>query len=385
MGGADVRDVVVVGAGAIGASCAYHLAARGRRVTVVEMFAGPAQGSSGRSFASVRAQWGDALNIEISWRSIQKYARFVEDHGIDVGYRPTGYLLLFQEEAWGAQLEAVELQRRHGVPVEVLDVAAAARITPFAPDGLAGATFGTADGVVDPHAIATGYLAMARERGADVLFKHRVTAIQPGPGADGWVVTAGERQLTAGHVVNAAGGWGADLAALAGLDVPVVHLRRNVYSMAPGAVDRHFPLTIDTATKFFLRSDGPRLLFGGIKPDEVPGYRVDVDWPWMESLLEIAETRFPWMVDLPIDPTGAWAGTYEVTPDHLPVLGADPAAPTWVNACGFSGHGIMQAPEIGRMVAEQVVDGCITSLDVSPLRLDRFTDAASHDHTRLVF
>ena len=177
-------DVIVVGAGVVGASCAYHLARAGLRVLVLEGFGGPAEGSTGRSFASIRAQWADPLNIEMSWRSIRAYRSFPAEHGIDVGYRPTGYLLLVPEAAWPAQLAAVGLQREHGVPVEVLDVAAAARITPLTPDGLAGATWGPADGVVDPHLATGAYLALARAAGARVRFRHQVTAIaRAGAGA----------------------------------------------------------------------------------------------------------------------------------------------------------------------------------------------------------
>ena len=197
-------DAVVVGAGAIGASCAYHLARAGLRVLVAEAFGGPAEGSTGRSFASIRAQWADPLNIEMSWRSIRAFRSFPDDHGIDVGYRPTGYLLLVPPAAWEAHLAAVGLQREHGVPVDVLDVAAAGRITPLAPDGIAGATWGPADGVVDPHLTTRAYLTLARAAGAQVLFRHPVSAIACGEADGGWLVTAGGRIVRARYVVNVA-------------------------------------------------------------------------------------------------------------------------------------------------------------------------------------
>ncbi|HUA31507.1 MAG TPA: FAD-dependent oxidoreductase, partial [Streptosporangiaceae bacterium] len=374
----------VIGAGAIGASCAYHLARAGVDVLVAEAFAGPAEGSTGRSFASIRSQWADPLNIEISWRSTRAYRAFPDQHGIDVGYRPTGYLLLVPDAQWPAHLAAVDLQRAHGVPVDVLDLAAAAQITPLNHDGVAGATWGPADGVVDPHLATAAYLRLARNAGARVRFGHRVTAIaRENDGAD-WTVTAGGQTVQARHLVNAAGGWAGEVAALAGLTVPVTHSRRNIYATAPGALDRlnigPLPMTIDLGTGVYVRSEGPRLLFGAARPDQPDGYDVSVDWPWMESVLALAVPRFPWLEDLPLDRAGCWAGTYENSPDHHGILGPDPAAPTWVHACGFSGHGLMQAPEIGRLVAEQVTTGAITSLDTAPLRPDRFTEAAQAGH-----
>lgn len=380
----QTADVAVIGAGAIGASTAHHLAAAGRRVVVLEALDGPAAGSTGRSFASIRGQWADELNIELSWRSIQTFRDFPERYGTDVGYRPSGYLLLVSHELWEAQLRAVELQRLHGVPVEVLEFDAAQAITPFATHGLGGTTWGPADGVVDPHLATSAYLDLARRDGATVHFRHAVTAIDA-DAEGGWTVTAGDVVVHAQHVVNAAGGWAGDVAALAGLEVPVVHSRRNVYSSAPGALARALPMTVDFTSGFYLRSDGPRLLFGGARPDEVDGYRTDVDWGWMEQLLEFGASRFPWLADVPLDRTGCWAGTYENTPDHHGILGAVPQAPTWVNACGFSGHGMMQAPEIGRLAAEQIVTGAITSIDVTALGIDRFAAAGRTRAVELVF
>lgn len=385
MGENLMTDVIVVGAGAVGASCAAHVARAGSDVVVVESLDGPAEGSTGRSFASIRGQWADSLNIEMSWRSIQAFRSFAADYGTDVGYRPTGYLFLVPDAAWPAQLAAVDLQHEHGVPVDVLDVEAAAKITPFEPDGIGGATWGPADGVVDPHLATTAYLALARAAGARVLYRHRIRAISAEAATGGWNVTAGDRVLRSQYLVNAAGGWAGELAALAGLAVPVAHSRRNIYATAPGALTATLPMTIDLGTGIYVRSEGPRLLFGGARPDQEDGYDVSVDWPWMESLLELAVPRFPWLTELPLDRSGCWAGTYENSPDQHGILGADPAAPTWVNACGFSGHGLMQAPEIGRLVAEQISHGAITSLDTSALRLERFAVASRTDRVGLVF
>ena len=367
-------DALVIGAGAVGASCAFHLARAGLHTVVLDQFGGPAEGSTGRCFASVRAQWADDLNIELSWRSIQAFRSFPEEYGVDVGYAATGYLFAVPHEAWAAHLAAVERQRAHGVPADVLDVAAATEITPFEPDGIAGATWGPANGVVDPHGLTVAYLELARGHGADIRFRHAVTSLDRA--AAGWVVRAGPEEFAAGLVVNAAGGWAGQVAALAGLDVPVAHSRRNIYAGAPGAFGRRLPMTIDLASGVYLRSEGDRLLFGGPPSPRSAGYSAQVDWAWMEEVLRLGVPRFPWLAELPLDRAASWAGTYEMSPDSQGILGPHPDDRAWFNACGFSGHGFMQAPEIGRLVAEEVVTGQISSMDVTPLRIQRFSQAA---------
>jgi sarcosine oxidase subunit beta len=376
-------DALVIGAGAIGASCAFHLAQAGLRTVVVDQFGGPAEGSTGRCFASVRAQWADDLNIELSWRSIQAFRAFPEEYGADVGYTASGYLFAVPHEAWPAHLAAAERQRAHGVPVDVLDVAAATEITPFEPDGIAGATWGAADGVVDPHGLTAAYLALARAHGADIRFRHAVTSLDRT--APGWVVRAGPEEFAAGLVVNAAGGWAGQVAALAGLDVPVAHSRRNIYAGATEAFGRRLPMTIDLASGVYLRSEGDRLLFGGPPSPGPSGYSTQVDWAWMEEVLLLGVPRFPWLAELPLDRGASWAGTYEMSPDSQGILGPHPDTPAWFNACGFSGHGFMQAPEIGRLVAEEVVTGQISSMDVTPLRIQRFSQAAQGTAAGMVF
>jgi sarcosine oxidase subunit beta len=367
-------DALVIGAGAIGASCAFHLARAGLRTVVVDQFAGPAHGSTGRCFASVRAQWADDLNIEISWRSIQAFRSFADDHGVDVGYVASGYLFTVPPQMWPAHLAAVERQRAHGVPVDVLDLAATAEITPLATVGLAGATWGPADGVVDPHGVTTAYLDLARAHGADVRFGHPVTSLDRAP--PGWAVRAGPERFAAGLIINAAGGWAGAVAALAGLEVPVTHARRSIYASAPGALGRRLPMTIDLSTGVYARSEGGRLLFGGPPAPGSAGYSTDVDWAWMEEVVRLGAPRFPWLADLPLDRRASWAGTYEMSPDCQGILGPHPEAPSLVNACGFSGHGFMQCPEIGRLVAEEVTGGQIRSIDVAPLRIERFAQPA---------
>jgi sarcosine oxidase subunit beta len=344
------------------------LTERDSRVEVVEAESAVATGSTGRSFASVRAQWADETNARIAWQSIQQYRDSTEE----VGYRASGYLFLVPDDAWDKQLEAVALQQRLGIPVDVLTPAEAQRLTRFSVNGLGGCTWGPADGVVDPHLVTTSALARARRRGAGLHLSSPVTAVRQV--GEAWRVRAGDRTFDAGLIVNAAGGWSGEVAALAGLAVPVHHVRRIVFGSAEDPSLAGIPMTIDVGTGVYLRSDGPRLLFGCSDKNELPGYRTSVSWDWLEPTLEAGCTRFPWLADLPLDRAVAWAGTSDTSPDHQAILGRMPEAPSWLNACGFSGHGVMQAPAVGRLIAEEALDGRAHSIDMDPLRITRLSD-----------
>ena len=374
-------DAVVIGAGIVGASCAFHLAERGLRVVVLEALESSSLGSTARSNACVRAQWRDETNIALAWSSIQWYRDSAEVIGRESGYRPIGYLLLHSEESWSSQLEAVELQRAAGVPVDVLTPAEAQRRIPFEADGVAGATFTPADGRIDPHVATNGLLEAARRHGTRVLvsapvtslIRHRevwrVCAREPGHHAK----AASDQDVVvvdAPIVVNAAGGWSGDVASLAGLEVPVTHSRRMLFSTAAGQ-RTDVPMTIDTTTGFFVRSEGDRLLMGFGGEHEPAIYEDTLDWGWLESVMEAGHERFPWILDLPMDRAGSWAGTYDMSPDHLPFVGRMPGVDGWINACGFSGHGVMQAPAIGRAVAEEAVDGRAHTINIDALRIER--------------
>jgi sarcosine oxidase, subunit beta len=369
---ADLQvDVAVVGAGIIGAACAHELAAAGVRVAVLERDTAPATGSTGLSAAGVRVQWVEPVNVALSLASIEAFRRFEVDLGVDSGYRPVGYLFLVPEEAWDQHLAGVEVQRSLGAPVEVLTLDAARdRFEPFDPTGLAGATYGPIDGVVDPHSVTLGYLGRARELGADVRLGAAVTAVERR--RDGWTLATPIGTVAATTVVNAAGAWAGRLAQLAGLELPVAPARRMIWMTAPRPGRATTPLTVDVASGLYYRSEGERLLFGRSNPDEQPGFVTGIDWDFLEPTLEVAFRRFPWFEQEELDARASWYGYYEMTPDHNAIVGRSPDQPDWVDASGFSGHGVQQAPAIGRAVREEVVDGRATTIDVDPLRITRF-------------
>ena len=365
-------DVVVIGAGIVGASCAWHLARRGLSVVVLERENAPALGSTGRSAAGVRVQFTTRPNIELSMYSLPVYRDFQERHGFEVGYRDIGYLLLVPPDRWERHLESVALQHSLGAPVDVLSPDEARRYVPLATDGLAGATYGPWDGVIDPHMATHAWVAMGRAAGVDYRFNHTVTALRPA--GSGWRVETAAESFACGHVVNAGGAWSGMIARLAGLEVPVRPKRIQIFLSGPIADERVYPLTIDLGTGVYLRSEGDRILFG-LDTHADDGFTEGVDWSWLEQVLLTGVERFPWWVDLGVDRQGSWWGYYGVTPDNSPVIGFNPGARGWVDACGFSGHGIMHAPATGLAVSELVADGRSHTLDVTAFRHGTFEDA----------
>lgn len=369
-GRAHTADVIVVGAGIIGAACAFKLAARGAKVTVLEALGAPALGSTGRSAAGVRVQFTSDVNIRLSWTSIVEYQQFGDLYGEDAGYQALGYLFLVPHDAWPQHLKGVALQQSLNVPVAVLGPEAAQALISFAPEGIAGATYGPQDGVIDPHQVTLAYLRLARRNGAQVHLESPVISGTFQHGA--WQLATPRGLHEAPYVVNAAGAWSGLVARCAGLSVPVEPVRRYVFASAPLGYPHRFPLTIDVASGFYLRSEGPRILFGRSNPDEAPGFFEGIDWRWLEPTLDAGLTRFPWLEEAALDRGASWWGYYEMTPDHNPILGRMPGADGWVNACGFSGHGVQQAAAVGGLIAEEILDGRAHSIAIDALRYERF-------------
>jgi sarcosine oxidase subunit beta len=373
-------DVVVIGAGIMGASCAFRLSERGLKVAVLEAQEAPTMGSTGRSAAGVRVQYTEEVNAHISWESIQEYQHFQELYGEDAGYRPIGYLFLVPPERWNEHLESVRMQERIGAPVRVLSVEDAQSLVAFETDGIAGVTYGPADGIVDPHSVTFTYLRLAKERGASIYLQTpMMSATWTG---NAWRVETPGGIFEAEYLINAAGSWAGDVARRAGLkaEVPVQPVRRLVFVTTPTPWQHVYPLTIDLMSGFYLRSEGQRILFGRSNPDEPPGFTEGMDWDWFEPTISVGLERFPWMEETRLDHQACWWGFYEVTPDHNPILGRLPIVENWINVAGFSGHGVQQAPAVGRLIAEEVVLGRAQSINIDPLRITRFSTAKqSHE------
>ena len=376
--------IVIIGAGIMGASIAYHLTERGcDDIVILEQQETEVAGSTARAVAGVRHQFSTEVNIRLSQYGIERLRHFEQEVGADPGLRQVGYLFLIDNaDDWATYRQSVALQQRLGVPVELLTPAEAAR---FVPDtntaGLLGATYCAADGYCDPHSVAMAYLARARERGAQL---RRATAATGMRVEHGQVVAVETPYGPIGceYVVNAAGSWAGVVGRLAGLDIPVQPFRRCVYVTEPfRAITGDIPLTIDVGSGFYMRKEQQSVIFGMSNPDEPPGYNLQVDWDWLDSVLAAGFARFPILERAGLAEKQCWAGAYEITPDHHPILGRHPQLPNYVDASGFSGHGIMHGPATGLLIAEEILDGRAHTIDIDELRIERFlTGRAGHEH-----
>lgn len=371
----STAEVVVIGAGVMGASIAYHLAARGcTDVVILEKDELEISGSTARSAAGVRHQFSTEVNVRLSLYSIERLKHFNEEIGGHAGLRQVGYLFLIDDPtAWEQYQRSAAMQQRLGARVELLTPAEAGRFIPQTRiDDLVGATFGPDDGYCDPHGIALGYLNRARQLGARLLrataatgfriTNDRVTAVE---------TTSGP--ISCAFAVNAAGPWAGEVAALAGLDVPVRPYRRIVYVTDPfPLIDGAIPMTIDVGSGFYLRKEGNSILFGKSNLDEPPSHNLMVDWAWLDAVLDAGLARFPILERAGLAEKRCWAGSYEITPDHAPILGRHPALLNYVDASGFSGHGIMHSPATGLLIAEEILDGRARTINIDELRITRF-------------
>lgn len=377
-------EIAVVGAGIVGASCAYYLSLRGVRVRVFEQAGIPASGSTARSAAGIRHQFSHPENVRMSLYSASVFSDFTRLTSHHAGYRKVGYLFLlprYEFETWKQQRD---MQRELGARVELLSLSALRHKFAFIDtQGLWGASYGPDDGIVDPHGITTGFLSVARKHGAILHLSTEVLQLDWHHGC--WHLDTNQGVYRADGIVNAAGPFAAELAKRAACQIPVAPYRRNVYLTAPVENFPHpSPLIIDTASGLYLRSEGKRFLLGLSNPEEPSSTSLAVDWDWLESTLEPALRRFPFLSDATLDRDACWAGLYAITPDHHPILGRMPGLESFFNACGFSGHGVQHAPATGLILSEEILDGEAHSFDISAYRYQRFAVANRTVETNIV-
>jgi sarcosine oxidase, subunit beta len=373
----QTAEVVIIGGGIVGSSIAWHLTHAGcKNVLVIERESSQGKGSTGKSMGGVRAQFSTPVNIQMSLYSIPFYAKFEEVVGYPADYRPQGYLFLATKDSHLAYLRD-NFARQQKLGLTTTRLLPADEIRAMLPqlrsDDVLGGSFCSTDGFVDPYSVMNGFMTSAIEHGATLWKKTEVTGIaKDQQGAFRVETTRG--QVSTRMIVNAAGAWAAQIAKFLDVDLPVEPLRRMLVPSEPFSDFPHSsPMVIDMSTGFHFRPEGRGFLLAWNDPDESPGYKTDFEPSFIEKILMHAADRVPAFENLPINPKRAWAGLYEMTPDHHCILGPVEAVPGFFLANGFSGHGVMHSPATGKILADLILDGKTNVVDdVSVLAFERF-------------
>ena len=372
----ETADVIVVGAGVQGASLAFHLARRGARVLVLERET-VASGATGRSSGFVRMHYDLESDVHLAWASFPYFRSWQEVVGAgDCGFVRTGFLQVMPE-ALASQVRAnVAMQQRIGVATRIVEPADVAHLVPGAvTDDIAIAAYEPESGYADPSGTAAGFLDAARARGARLVQGCRVSAVA----LDGDVVVGVETdrgRFAAPAVVDVAGAWAAGLARTVGLDVPVEAWRHDTayFGLPPGR-GTDFPIVIDEVNQVYFRPEGHDMMLVGLEagnevggsPDRPLGSASEAE---VEDMVTRVCARVPWMAE----------GTFRTahggqdgitTADQRPILG-QVGPDGFYLACGFSGTGFKTAPAVGASLAELILDGRTSTVDISAYSLDRF-------------
>jgi glycine/D-amino acid oxidase-like deaminating enzyme len=346
-----VARIVVAGAGATGASVAYHLASLGARDVVLADRGRVAGGATAKAMGGVRQQFSTAAEVRLAQASI----RFFEELEPPL-FDQVGYLFVATtEEGLAALDERRAIQEELGVPVETVDPS---YVEGLRTDDLVGAVVCRTDGTADPPAVTRELVRRATKLGVQIR-----------EGVDATT-------LEADTVVIACGPWSAQVGERLGVELPVRPLVRQLLATGELVLPERLPMVLEAETGFHFRRRGRRLVLAMVDPEPRWGFEEVVDESLFGDRLARLHHRYPGAASTAIE--DAWAGLYDMTPDAHPILGE--VADGVFAACGFSGHGFMQSPAVGKALAEEIL-GETPSLDLGPYRLSRFEEGVDFPET----
>jgi sarcosine oxidase subunit beta len=381
-------DVVIIGGGIVGASIAYQLTIAGcKNVAILERETSQGKGSTGKSMGGVRAQFSTPVNIRMSLFSIPFFRDFEQTIGHPSGYRAQGYLFVATAERHLEYLRA-NFEKQVAAGLTTASLVSRDDIVTMVPqlrsDDILGGSFCSTDGFVDPYSVMTAFTLRAVDQGARLIRDAEVTGLSLDAKGMASVETA-QGSIATRTVVNAAGAWSAGIAKMARIDLPVEPLRRMLVPTEPfDKVAHSAPMVVDMSTGFHFRPEGLGLLMAWNDPDEKPGYNTNFDRGFIEKILTRAVARVPVFEELEVNPSRAWAGLYEMTPDHHPVLGEAPGVEGFFFANGFSGHGVMHSPATGKILADLILKGSTDLIDAKLLDYARFAEGRLIEETAVL-
>lgn len=367
-------EVVIVGAGIMGCSIAYHLAARGVTDVVVLERDAIGRGATADAAGGIRLQFSTETNIRLSQISLEYWENFDERFDTAINFRQQGYLFLLTDEADVPVFQKnLALQQSLGVPSRWLTPDEIALLNPAVVlDDVLGGTFCPLDGWADTSTSTMGFARAARRLGVRIFEDMPVTGFDfDGALVRGVRTAAGT--IATPLVICCAGPQTRAVGAMAGLDIPILPYRRMSFITEPfDAIPASLPMTIDFSRSLYFHPESSGFLFGMSNVDEPSSEDKSVDDDWMYTTVEALIERAPVFEQATV--MRGWAGFYEVTPDDNPILGRMPEVDGFIVAAGFSGHGFMQGPAIGIAIAEMVIDGETSTIDLSAFRPGRFAE-----------
>ncbi len=384
----ESADVVIIGAGIVGSSIAFHLTEAGvKNVLVIERETRQGLGSTGKSMGGVRAQFATDVNIQMSLYSIPFLNRFEEATGHPSGYKPDGYLFMATTDRHIDYLRT-NFARQQALGLKDIQWLQPDDIRKVLPqlrsNDIIGGTFCPTDGFVDPNSVMTGFMARAAEQGARLWRGVEVTGIDVERGEIAGVQTT-NGSVSTRTIVNAAGPWAAGVARIAGAELPIEPLRRMLVPTEPfSGLPEHLPMIIDMSTGWHFRPEGVGLLMAWADPEQQPGFRTDFDPGFIEKILTYAANRVPCFAELAVNPRRCWAGMYEMSPDHHSILGPAPGVGGLFFANGFSGHGVMHSPATGRILSDLILHGKTDIIDADTLSVRRFAEGRAIEETAVL-
>ncbi len=384
-------DIVLIGGGIVGSSIAYHLVAGGcKNVFVLERETAQGKGSTGKSMGGVRAQFSTPVNIQMSLYSIPFYASFEERLGYPCDYRPQGYLFCATSEKHLAYLRA-NYEKQVAMGLKNVCLVGGDEIRSQFPqlrsDDIVGGSFCSTDGFVDPNSAMVGFMTWASDHGATLWKSASVNGITrnstSGDGSFEVLTTRGT--VSTRTIVNCAGAWAPSIAKMLGIDLPVEPLRRMLVPTEPFDQFPHTaPMIVDMSNGFHFRPESRGFLLAWNDPEETPGYKMNFEASFIEKILTRAADRVPVFENVEVNPHRAWAGLYEMTPDHHPILGESPEIPGFFFANGFSGHGVMHSPATGKILSDLILTGKTDLIDASLLNYARFAEGRTIHETAVL-
>lgn len=370
-------DTIIIGGGCMGASIAYHLAARGERNIALLERRGIGTGNTGKSGSIVRQHYSNPPTARMAHAALKVFQHWDEVIGGDCGFREVGLLALAGEADAAALAESVEMQRSLGINTSLLAPDDVPAIEPrVALRDVALACWEPEAGYADPTATAAAFATRARDLGVEILIGTAATRlVREGDRVIG--VEAAGSVLPAGRVIVATNAWANELLAPIGAAVPIMPSRHGILALrrSPEFGPAH-PILFAYDRRLYIRPDGEHYtLIGSSDPDDALLAADPLNYH--EGLMRDEIMRYSAGAStlLPALHTGVvrggWAGIYDVTPDWQPMIGPAPDLGGLYLAVGFSGHGFKLSPMVGQWLAEQIITGA--SDDLAPFRPDRFT------------